>query len=267
MGIFSFGGSKSKSTSQASQFGLGVSGSRDVSTSDAFSRSRSNIAFEDIFADLYGNASAAAKLVPSINTQAEALFSGGLDFFDLLSSGGAGTEFLEGRVSGEGGVLDEQIAGLRSDLGQFFAEDINPAIREDFVRGGGLGGSRQAVETQRATESIARAFAEGSTGLRVADQAARDQAATTLAGSDASRAVAGIGGASSLFQLAQGGQVSDLAPFQALAQILGGPTVLSESDSASVARALSEAFGFDISSGQSTSSSKSKSLSFGFGPG
>ena len=66
------------------------------------------------------------------------------------------------------------------------------------------------------------------------------------------------------------GNTAGLNPYLALASIMGGPTVLTESsqfgNSLSTAQALSRAFGEDFSydSSKSTSSSKSKSFGLSF---
>lgn len=280
MALFSFGGSKQRSQSSSLDLGYGYqgstseSGSFGESSSVSGGRSSQRIAFEDIFADLFGNASSAAgrvaQMAPGLTDQANMLFSGGLGFLDAL---GGGSEFLEQRVSGESPVLDEQIAALGSDLGEFFREELNPAIRSRGVATGTLGGGRQGVAQAEAAEAVAREFQRGAVGLRTADVAARDAAAKALLQSRIQGAGIGLSAIPGLFGVARGGFGAELAPFSALAQILGGPTVLTESEqfgrasSSDIAGAFSQAFGEDFQYGKSQSSSSGRSFSFGFGPG
>jgi hypothetical protein len=237
--MFNFG--TSKTSSQSSSLGYGYQGSESLSDSLARARSRETVAFEDQFRDLYGNASGAAAkvaaLAPTLQQQAGQLFSGGLSFLDTLQ--------------GEG-VVDEQISSLGADLGRFFQEQINPAITTRGVATGTLGGGRQGVAQAGAARAVADEYAQGVTNLRAADRTARNQAASTW--------LAAIPG---LFGVAQGAMGAELLPYQALGEILGGPTTLTSSDSASIAQAISRAFGEDFQTSQSTS--KGKSLNFGFG--
>lgn len=280
MALFSFGGSKSKSQSSSLDLGYGYSGSGSESGSFGESssvsggRSSQRIAFEDIFAELYGNASGAAgrvaQLAPALTDQANMLFSGGLGFLDAL---GGGSEFLESRVSGESPVLQQQIDALGADLGEFFREELNPTITGEAVATGTLGGGRQGVAQAEAAEQVAQEFQRGVVGLRTADVAARDSAARALLQSRISGAGVGLSALPGLFGVAQGGFGAELAPYTALAGILGGPTTLTESEqfgrasSTDIARAISQAFGEDFRYGKSQSSSSSKSFNFGLGGG
>lgn len=301
MGLFSFGGStsrsqssgRSQSTSFSADEAFSRSGSESGSVSGGISRagsedasratSRENIAFEDVFARLYGNAeSSAISLDPSLlTTAANQLFTGGTDFLSRIG-GDAGSEFLEGRLAEGNPVLQEQIDLLSQDIGEFFSEQVNPVITSDAIRGGQLGGGRQGVAQGLAAEAAGEAFASGAVGLRAADIAQRDAIASgisdrTLAGADV--ALAGIPALAGAADLGFG---AGLEPAARLAAILGGPTVLGASDSVSrgtsfataedFARAFSESFGTSesrgVSSSQATSenqsTSKAKSLRFGF---
>jgi hypothetical protein len=266
---FSFGGSKQSSSSQGSSssqdssIGASVSGG----TSAGGSESSQSIAFEDVFARLFGGAEgAAAGLDPSmLSDQANQLFSGGIDFLDSLS-GGPGTDFLQSRVSGESPVLGEQIGALGEDIGRFFQEQILPGISSEAVQGGSLGGGRQGVAEGIAAESSAREFQRGATGLRAADIQQRDAAAAILGDQRIAGAVGGIGGLGSLAGIADFGFGADLAPFDRLAAILGGPTVTGESSSFSgsedFARQFSSSFGSSAASNASTSSGVRAEIGF-----
>ena len=266
---FSFGGSKSSASSSGQSTSLDFSQSGSVSggVSGGGSESSQSIAFEDIFARLFGGAEgAAAGLDPSmLSEQANQLFSGGLGFLDSLS-GGPGTDFLQQRVSGESPVLQEQISALGEDVGAFFNEQILPGITSESVGSGGLGGSRQGIAQSLGAESSLQQFQRGATQLRASDIAARDQAAGVLGQQRIAGATAGLSNLGQLAGIADLGFGADLAPFERLSAILGGPTVLGESSSFTsaedFARAFSQSFGTSQATNESTS--KSGSVSIGF---
>lgn len=282
MALFSFG--KSKSASQSSSFDFGTQASfseslseaiaRSISTGQSTSFSTQRIANADILAQLYQGALSAVPSAGLFQGQAAQLFEGGLSILDRLGVG-AGQDFLRSRVSGESPVLQEQISALSSDLGRFFREELNPAITARAVAGGTLGGGRQGVAQGRAIDAVSREFQRGATELRARDIAARDAAASALMAGETAAAGTALGALPGLLGIAESSFAAPLAPFQALAQIIGGPTVLTEagsqatqfaeSTSESIARAISEMFGFNI--GQSQSSSRSGGFNFGFGAG
>ncbi len=143
MGLFSVGGSRSKSQSTGSSSSIDAARSGSISGGQSVggSESAQSIAFEDVFARLFGGAEGAAGgLDPSmLSGAANQLFSGGMGFLEQLS-GGADTEFLQSRLSGESPILGEQIDALGEDIGQFFNEQILPGISSEAIAGGGLGG-------------------------------------------------------------------------------------------------------------------------------
>jgi hypothetical protein len=277
---FSFGSSKSRSSSSSLDFGAQSSFSeslsealaRSISTGTSSSFSTQRIANADILAQLYQGALSAVPSAGLFQGQAAELFQGGLSILDRLGVG-AGQDFLRSRVEGQSPVLDEQIGALSSDLGRFFREELNPAITARAVAGGTLGGGRQGVAQGRAIDAVSREFQRGATELRARDIAARDAAAGALMAGETAAAGTGLAALPGLLGIAESSFAAPLAPFTALAQIIGGPTVLTEagsqatqfaeSTSESIARAISEMFGFNY--GQSQSSSKSGGFSFGFG--
>lgn len=298
MGLFDFGGSRSRSRSDSSSssfdnldsfgFNFGRTGSSSSGISGGSSSSRSGsvsqdrIAFEDIFASLFGGASSAAGAVNTgaLTTASNLLFNSGAAFLDTLGGGGAGARALEERLASRDGLADEQISLLGEDISRFLSEDVNPAIKESGVVASTLGGSRGEVQRGMATDSATREFARGAVDIRSRDQAARDSIAGMLAQDESSRAGTALSSLPGLFGLAEGGALASLSPFAALSSILGPATVLSSSSSAAsseasdFARQLSEAFGIDFgfdstrgragSQSRSSSSSRSDSVSFGF---
>ena len=262
---FSFGGSRSRSEGRSSSFDMSRSASVSGGESRAGSRASERIAFEDVFARLFGRAEGAATgLDPSLlTTAANQLFSGGVEFLDSLS-GGPGADFLASRVAGESPVLDDQIAALAEDVGEFFSEQVNPAITSEFVASGTLGGGRQGVAQGIAAREAGRTFARGATELRAQDMAARDQAAAILGQQRLQGAQTGLAALPSLAGIAEFGFGAELAPYERLAAILGGPVTLSDSRSFSTsedfARALSSSYGRS----ESQTSSRSGGLRLGF---
>lgn len=270
---FGIGGSSSSSRSssesqQTSESRAGsVSGGQAVSGSQ--SQSGQSIAFEDIFAQLFGNASSAAGGIdPSVLTgQANQLFSGGTDFLSQLQGGGVGQNFLEEQL-GENPLLQENIDALGADLGDFFNNELLTGITSEAVAGGQLGGGRQGVAQGAAVESVARQFAQGSRDLRNADLDRRTAAAGTLEANRANNANIGLASLPGLFGVAQGGQNATLSPFEQLSNILGGVTTTTDSSSTSFgnsedfAQSFSDSFSQGTSNSDSTSSSRSLSIGF-----
>ena len=274
MGLFSFGGSKQSSESfgQSSSYGESQSGGISAGLSEQGSQGTSTqgIAFEDIFAQMFGGAAGAAfQLDPSMLTDtANQLFSGGTGFLEQLG-GGAGASYLEDRLSSDNQVLEDQIGFLGEDLGKFFNEQLLPGITSDAVAGGQLGGGRQGVAQGIAADRVAGEFQRGATALRAGDIAARDSAAGMLEQLGIQGAGTGLASLEGLQGLAQSGFSADMLPYMMLAQITGDPTVLTQAQNTSFGTAADFAANFSESfdTSQSTSSSKSsgKSIKFGWG--
>ncbi len=220
-------------------FGIGGS------TQESSSSSSQSIFESDIFAQLFGDAS---NIAGNINTSgltkaANELFNSGQGFLGDLQSIASGDDisgqFLQDRISGEGGFVDENIAALGEDLGQFFNEELLPGITSEAVGGGQLGGGRQGVAQGKAIESVGREFRRGSLDIRNADLRQRQDAATALSGQRTTAAQAGLVGAQQQFDLANAATLAPFSPFLTLAQIIGDPTTLTESESSSSGRSLS----------------------------
>jgi hypothetical protein len=249
---FGIGGSKSSSKSQSTAQSSGFS------IASSLGKSEQDIAFKDLFASLYGGASGAAGAVdlPTYKNEASMLFQGGTNFLQSLG-GGAGADYLEGRISGDGSVLNAQIEELRTSLMENFNESVLPSIRSGAIAGGTFGGGREGVATGIAARDVGRNLQSGVVSLLTADQAGKDAAAVNLQGLQQQGAATGIGGLKDLLGLSQAGAGADLLPYQLLAQIMGGPTTLTQS------LQTSSSISADQSTAQSTSSAKSGSFSFG----
>jgi len=271
----SLGGGKSKSSQQSTSESAGFSQAQSGDISQSASQSTSvgsttqNIAFEDLYAKLFGNASragdSAVAQAPELAAAARQLFSGGTQFMQGLG-GDAGTSYLTDRLSADNPVLNEQIDLLREDTGKLFSEQLNPAITSRAVAGGTLGGGRQGVAQGLATEAAANSFARGASQLRSDDIARRDSAAATIAQNSIASASTGLGALPGLLDIADRGVNAELGIFSNLSSILGGPTVLSQQSNFSQSTAQSAAEAFSRSFGQQTSASqasgKSKSWNF-----
>lgn len=281
-----FGGSSQSSRTEQSQDSFGysvntgrsgsVSGSTSSGVSAGISGSSQSVFGADVFAQLFqGALGAAGAINPAVATErVNQLFTGGSAIIEQLAGGGAGADYLTQRLTGGNEALDEQISGLGSDLGRFLREELNPVIRGSAVAGGSLGGGRQGVAEGLAAESVAREFTRGATELRSADMQRRDSAALGLLQLTGQNAATALSALPSLAQIGSG--VESLAPYSALADILGGPTVLTESfgqemssqQAQQYAESLAEELGisYDEAHALITSTSKGKS-SGGIVPG
>lgn len=220
-------------------FGIGGSSSSSQSTSSQ------SVFSADLFRQLFSDAS---NVAGGIDTQgltdaANELFTSGSGFLGSLQELSAGTdvsgEFLSSRISGEGGFVDENIAALGEDLGQFFNEELLPGITSEAVGGGQLGGGRQGVAQGKAIESVGREFRRGSLDIRNADLRQRTEAARALSATKLSASQAGLTGVQQQFDLANAATLTPFSPFLTLAEILGTPTTLTESQSSSKGKSLS----------------------------
>lgn len=277
MGLFGFGASSAKSSSQSqsssfdNQDSFGFNFGQSGSLSGGQSSSTSRIAFEDLFSQMFGGGAAAAAGVNTgkITDAANFLFSGGTSFLDNLGND-AGSQFLTDRISGIDQIANQQVDQLGADLERFLGENVARGITAGGVQAGTLGGGRGEVQSGIAERGAAEAFIKGATDIRASSRAEQDAIAQFLSGQAGTNAGLGLNALPGLFELSQGGALAGMTPFMMLSQIMGGPTVLSDSQSSQ----FGESFGLDIGAqqstgragSQSTSSSKSSSKSFSFSP-
>jgi hypothetical protein len=268
------GRSKSASYNESDSQSYGYSGSNssDISrsiqeaVSGGQSRSTQGVFAGDMFQQLYGGAAGAAGRAsiqaPELAMAAQQLFTGGSSFLSGLG-GDAGSTYLENRVTGESPVLQEQIDALREDTGRLFTEEFNPAITSRAVAGGTLGGGRQGVAQGIAMDSLTREFARGATALRANDVNARDAAAQSIASNSLAAANTGLGALPGLLDLKERGVNSELGIFASLSNILGGPTVLGESQSSDFSRSTAQSIAEAFSRSFGEQSSRSRSEGWG----
>ena len=166
---------------------------------------------------------------------------------------------LQRIAGGNDPALQNQIGQLGSDITRQF-EQLLPSITNQAVGGGQLGGGRQGVAQGLLGQSSIDAFQRGATDLRFQDLNRQLGAAGTLGGlqGQAATSLGGLGqagfqgagqlqqqGALGAGQLNLGGQqalqgqfnlgmqpfAAQFGPLQALAQILGDPSILSQQSS------------------------------------
>lgn len=274
---FNFGGSKASSQSSSLDVGFNTATSFSDSLAQSLSRSQGtsfgtqSVWNADVLQKLYADAIGAAGNTNTdlFSGQVAQLYDSGASFLDRLGVG-AGEDYLQSRLT-DTSARDSQLDVLGSRMGELFREELNPAITARHVAGGTLGGGRQGVAQGQAAQRVAREYAAGASDIISRDQLARDSAAGTLMAGRTQAAGVGLSALPGLSSVAEAGLGAPLSPYATLSSIIGGPTVLTESGSQdfseatseSVARAISEALGFNYGTSQSTS--KSKSFNFGVG--
>ena len=158
-----------------------------------------------------------------------------------MQAGGVNQGFLQGAMDTATGLMDPQgqiaaqTASLQSGLGDLFRNEMMPGIQGNAVAMGGLGGGRQGVAEGQAAGEIANAFTSGLGDITARANAQAGQAA----------------GMAPMFsqanmQNAMQGQMGGFAPLSQLAQILGGPTVLSKMQQSSKGKGKTESFDFGL---------------------
>jgi hypothetical protein len=126
-------------------------------------------------------------------------------------------------------LVQDQIGNLGQSLGDFYSQQLNPAIRGSAVAAGGLGGGRQQVAQGMAAQDVGNQFRQGVTAIQAN---AYGQAQNAAGMADQNRFQAGQG----MGQLGQSmnnlGMSNLNAPWmgaQNMAGLLGSPTVLGQS--------------------------------------
>lgn len=277
---------KSKSQQQAEAYntstGFSQSMSQDQSVStgssvnsgSSIAGSSQDIAFADLFEQLYrkagGAASGAAANAGELSTAARQLFSGGMDVLSGLG-GDVGSEYLTSRLA-DNSVLDAQLASLQEQSGKLFSEQLNPEIVSRSVASGTLGGGRQGVAQGIAAGQTQDAFLQAATQLITANQSQKDTAATAIAANSLTAAGTGLGALPSLFDTLTAGNNAELGVYSNLSAILGGPTTLTTSSSESqtfgssaqqaLSTAFAQSFGQQSSMGTSNSSGRATGWNF-----
>jgi hypothetical protein len=251
-GMFGMG----KSQQQATGYNQSDSSSTSTSLSQNQSTSGQTVFNSDMITQLMQKAGMAATNTVGagdLTSAAKQLFTGGSSFLDSLQSpDDAGTSYLNDRLNNNN-VADQQIQQLQTDTSNLFSQQLNPQITADAVAGGNLGGGRQGVAQGMAMQTLADNFSKQAVAIRSGDQSAKDAAAAQVAQNSLSSASTGLGALPGLLSVASTGANADMDVYGKLAQIFGGPTTLSSSQStgmsATIADAISKAFGTNQSSG------------------
>lgn len=247
-------------------------------TSGSMSSSSQDIAFKDLFQQLYGGATGAANnalvTAPQLTDVAKQLFTGGSNFLQGLG-GDAGTAYETSRLTGPDVGLEAQLQELGTTTSDFFNNQILPGITARGVSSGNLGGSREGVAQGLAAKEAAKAYSTGAATLISNSQAQRDQIAAQVAANSLTSAQTGLSSLPSLFDLMTSGNNAELGVYSTLASILGGPTVLGQSQSSatsqntststarSLAEAIAQSFGTQTSYGRSRGTSSGWNASGG----
>jgi hypothetical protein len=143
-----------------------------------------------------------------------------------------------------------QSQALETGLGNLWRNQINPSIQSDTIRAsGGLGTGRQGVAQGVAAGELGNAYATGLGDIVAGANAQSLGAAQSLPGMLQSQ-----------FQNAMSPRMAGIDSLASLAQILGGPTILSSGQGGS----QSVATGANASSSRGFNQSSGKSSSFGF---
>jgi hypothetical protein len=251
-GMFGMG----KSQQQASGWNQSDSSSNSTSLSTSSSASDQSVFNSDIITQLMQKAGMAANATIGAGDLAAAskqLFTGGSSFLDSLHSpDDAGTSYMNDRLNNND-VANQQIQQLQTDTGKLFSEQLNPQITADAVAGGNLGGGRQGVAQGMAMQTLADNFSRQATAIRAGDQSSKDAVASQIAQNSLTAANTGLGALPGLLSVESQGANANMDVYGKLAQIFGGPTTLTSSKSgsisASIADAISKAFGTTQSSG------------------
>jgi hypothetical protein len=274
----SYGSSNSQSSSLDES--LSTSGSFSDSLAQAIanassqgtSQSGQTVFNGDVLQNLYQGATQAAGTInPALfSGETASLFNSGSDILDKLGVG-AGEDYLSGRLTDDT-AQNAQLDALSTGLGNLFKTQLNPAITGDAVAAGQLGGSRQGVAQGVAAGQIAQQYASGAASIIGTNQAQKDAAATNLISGENQAAGVGVSALTPLLNTATAGSTAALAPYGALASILGPATTLtsatsqntsqSMSQSEQIAQAISQAIAASYGTSESTSSSHNTSFGF-----
>ena len=123
-------------------------------------------------------------------------------------------------------LAQQNIDLLGSNLSNQFNNQILPGIQSNAISGGALGGGRQGVAQGIAASGVSNAFAQGSQGILNNTYNQAQQASQFGSQFNLQQAMSGLGGLGQF-------QQQQFAPMQALAQILGNPAILNQSQGTS----------------------------------
>ncbi len=148
----------------------------------------------------------------------------------ILSGEDPGSAYLQGRLSEGNPYLEGAISDYGADIARNLAENILPELRSGGVAAGAPGGSRAYIAQGMAAEGAQREFARGANQMRLADLAQTDALAGQYAGQQMMAASGLAGLAEPAYNLGMAPYSAAWMPALNYANVLGPPTVLSESE-------------------------------------
>jgi len=209
-----------------------------------------------------------------LNRGEAGVLRGGQEAFDQSQQygqyGQAGANMLGQYANPNNPYVQQQIGQLGQNIGQNLQRNILPGINQGFAGAQQRGSSRHGIAQGLALQGAQQQFQEGATGLYSNAYNQGQQAANQLAqygqqgqygqGALAQQNYGTLGqlGAANA-QIGQNQYMAQFQPFQIGQQIVGAPSLLSNS----YGYDNSQAFGLDQSQSQSTSKSKNKSKGSG----
>jgi hypothetical protein len=136
--------------------------------------------------------------------------------------------------------IEQQVAGLGQDLGNFYRQQLLPGIASQAGLAGQPGGTRQGIASGLAGQGIAQQFASQAANLRGGAYALGNQAALG-AGNLAQASVANL---PNLYNLGMAPFMAQWLPLQQYAGLIGDPTLVSRSRNRSWSQTHTGSFSF-----------------------
>ncbi len=153
-------------------------------------------------------------------------------FQNIAAGESPGQAFLQ-QTLGANPQLQNQIDFLGEDIGRNLSENVLPHLRMGGVAVGAPGGSRTQIAEGMAAENAMRDFARGASTMRFNDLMRQTSSAQALTQGQLAGAAGSMQGSGDLFNLGMAPLQAAWQPLQFQAGLLGGPTVIGDSDSSS----------------------------------
>ncbi len=151
-------------------------------------------------------------------------------FESIMSGEAPGASYMQSRLSEANPYLGETIDAYGADIARNLAENILPELRSGGVAAGAPGGSRAYIAQGLAAQGAQTQFAQGASRMRTADLAQRDQMAGLYSSMQMQAAGGYAGLADQAYNLGMAPYSAAWMPALNYANILGSPTVLTESE-------------------------------------
>lgn len=216
--------------------------SNQQSSTDQFNRSNQSVWGQQapFLGGLFQGASNLAGAQQGVQGQAQGLVDqilpstfGGLGGLSGIAGGGGP---LQPFTQPDNGLVQQQLGSLGTNLADFFNTSLLPGLNSAAISAGGLGATRHNLAAGEAAGDMARAFSTGTTDIM-------SNAYNTAAGAAGNLQQGMIGAAQGIGDLGTSMYNLGMSPFQAAwapltaqAGILGGPTVLGQSEGGTTSR-------------------------------